>query len=111
MFLNLSLRRKRKGDGMAKAILILDMPENCFGCNLCHINSDGGEDRCQAFEVSRAVNSETYEKPDWCPLRKLPEKKETHTVLELHSNGRWTEGMKAGFNACLDEILGKRQDD
>mgnify|MGYP003161135991 FL=1 len=50
-------------------------------------------------------------KPDWCPLRELPEGKETHTVLELHSNGRWSEGMKAGFNACLDEILGKGQGD
>ena len=61
---------------MAKAILVMDMPGSCFDCNFCHINSSGGEDRCQAFEVSRAVNSETYEKPDWCPLRELPEKKE-----------------------------------
>lgn len=59
---------------MAKAVLVMDMPGSCFGCNFCHINSNGGEDRCQAFEVSRAVNSETYEKPDWCPLRELPEK-------------------------------------
>lgn len=58
---------------MAKAVLVMDMPESCFGCNFCHINSNGGEDRCQALEVSRAVNSETYEKPDWCPLRELPE--------------------------------------
>lgn len=58
---------------MAKAVLIMDMPGSCFGCNLCHINSSDGEDRCQAFEVSRPVNSETYEKPDWCPLRELPE--------------------------------------
>lgn len=44
-------------------------------------------------------------KPDWCPLRELPEKKDTLATLECHSNGKWTEGMKAGYNACLDEIV------
>ena len=29
MFLSLSLRRKGKGDCMAKAVLIMDMPECC----------------------------------------------------------------------------------
>lgn len=83
---------------MAKAVLVMDMPESCFGCNFCHINSSGGEDRCQAFEVSRAVNSETYEKPDWCPLRELPEEA-NHP--EYWDNGRFDKG----WNACLSEIL------
>ena len=83
---------------MAKAVLIMDMPGSCFGCNLCHINSSGGEDRCQAFEVSRPVNSETYEKPDWCPLRELPEKANHPAYCD---NGRFDKD----WNACLDEIL------
>ena len=37
-----------------------------------------------------------------------PEKKETWTTLECHSNGRWTEGMKAGWNACLEGQLSKK---
>ncbi len=90
---------------MAKAILIIDMPESCFGCDFLYCNADAGIDSCQAMKVPRIVDSETYERPNWCPLRELPERKETYTMLELHSNGRWTEGMKAGFNACLDEIL------
>lgn len=48
---------------MAKAILIMDMPESCFGCNFCHINSSG-EDSCQALEVAKPVDSDTYKKPD-----------------------------------------------
>jgi hypothetical protein len=92
---------------MPKAVLIMDMPGSCFGCNFCHINSSGREDRCQAFEVSRAVNSETYEKPDWCPLRELPEK-----IPELKSG--YEEISKSihrdGWNACLDEILGGKDD-
>lgn len=91
---------------MAKAVLVMDMPGSCFGCNFCHINSSGGEDRCQAFEVSRAVNSETYEKPDWCPLRELPEKKETTYPQACYENSYWTDEMKAGFNTCLNEMVG-----
>jgi hypothetical protein len=33
MFLSLSLRRKRKGDCMAKAVLVMDMPESCDMCD------------------------------------------------------------------------------
>lgn len=95
---------------MAKAILVMDMPESCFGCNFLYCDGDTNLDSCQAREKARPVDSETYKKPDWCPLRELPEKKETHTVLEVNSNGRWTEGMKAGFNVCLDEILEKRKE-
>nr|DAM47067.1 MAG TPA: hypothetical protein [Caudoviricetes sp.] len=68
------------------------------------------DDECYATGVEElSLNSEEA-KPDWCPLRELPEKKETHTVLELHSNGRWSEGMKAGFNICLGEILKERKE-
>ena len=28
---------------MAKAILVMEMPESCFGCNFCHISNSDGE--------------------------------------------------------------------
>ena len=87
---------------MPKAVLVMDMPEQvCQKCALCYETENDDEYLCCA--VGKLLPD--GEKPEWCPLRELPERKETHTVLELHSNGRWTEGMKAGFNACLDEIL------
>ena len=89
---------------MAKAILVMDMPESCFGCNFCHINSDDGEARCQAFEVSRAVDPETFKKPIWCPLRELPEKK------KLTYNNLCADNKVSGWNACLDEILKERKE-
>lgn len=95
---------------MTKAILVMDMPESCFGCNFLYCNADAGIDSCQAMEVSRIVDSEKYEKPDWCPLRELPEKKETWVTLSCYPNGRWTEDMKAGYNTCLDEILEERKE-
>ena len=98
---------------MAKAVLVMDMPESCFGCNFCHINSNGGEDCCQALEVSRVVNSETYEKPEWCPLRELPEKKEEFELQECKGSaeGTWKVPLieNKGFNACLDEILKEKK--
>lgn len=87
---------------MAKAILVMDMPYDCTMCKFW--NTD--DDECYATgseELSLGDFEKT--KPDWCPLRELPEKKDTLTTLECHSNGKWTEGMKAGYNACLDEIV------
>lgn len=90
---------------MSKAVLVMDMPESCFGCNFLYCNADAGIDSCQAMEVSRIVDSETYEKPDWCPLRELPEKEETVHSQECYTNGYWSDEMKAGWNACLKKIV------
>lgn len=91
--------------GIAKAVLVMDMPESCFGCKFCHINcSDGEEDSCQALEVARLVDSDTYEKPDWCPLRELPER-ETEMTDADDLGKDYVRGTMYGWNACLDEIL------
>ena len=98
---------------MAKAVLIMDMPESCFGCNFLYCNADSGIDSCQAMEVSRIVNSDTYDKPDWCPLRELPEKKEEFELRECKGSvkGIWKVSLieNKGFNACLDEILKEKK--
>ena len=86
---------------MAKAVLIMDdMPDYCDDCYAMYMSLSGRF--CRAAEESLSAKAE---RPDWCPLRELPERKETFTTLECHSNGRWTEGMKAGWNACLDAIV------
>ena len=89
---------------MAKAVLVMDMPESCSGCNFLYCNVDAGIDSCQAMEVSRIVDSETYERPDWCPLRELPERKEELPV-EKYEFGGIGKAFVSGWNACLDEIL------
>jgi hypothetical protein len=101
---------------MAKAVLVMDMPETCCDCRFCRELHEGVEACCELEDEPndntqcRMIDDYCYHKPDWCPLRELPEKKETYTVLELHSNGRWSEGMKAGFNICLGEILKERKE-
>lgn len=91
---------------MPKAILIMDdMPECCADCPCSFFERDNpilnlicGVTQEDAYNVG---------KPDWCPLWELPERKKTFTTLECHPNGRWTEGMKAGWNACLEKITGE----
>ena len=94
---------------MAKAILVMDMPESC---DMCDFVDDMQPPRygertlyCTAPGMGEDVTDYVACRPDFCPLRELPEKKETFTTLECHSNGQLTEGMKAGWNACLDNIL------
>lgn len=99
---------------MVKAVLVIDMPESC---DMCDFADDTQPPRygertlyCNAPGIGDDVTDYIACRPDWCPLRELPERKETHTVLELNSIGRWTEGVKAGFNICLDEILEERKE-
>lgn len=82
---------------MAKAILVMNMPESCADCPCSFFERDNpilnlicGVTQEDAYNVG---------KPDWCPLRELPEKKERRI-------GEHGERMfRAGFNACLNEIM------
>lgn len=92
---------------MVKAVLAIDMPEQvCQKCTLCYETENDDEYLCCA--TGKFVPN--GKKPDWCPLRELPEKKETRVTLSCYPNGRWTEDMKAGYNTCLDEILEERKE-
>lgn len=79
---------------MAKAILIMDMPDYCNDCYAVHMSQNGKF--CRAAKKHLQPKAE---RPDWCPLRELPEKKE----LYLSINNQ--KGYCDGWNACLDKIL------
>ena len=88
---------------MAKAVLIMDMPEQvCQKCTLCYETENDDEYLCCA--TGKLVPD--GEKPDWCPLRELPERKETLCTQKWYTNGYWSDEMKAGWNECLDAIEG-----
>lgn len=83
---------------MPKAVLVMDMPEDCTMCKFWNSK----DDECYATGVEElSLNSEEA-KPDWCPLRELPEK-----IPELKSGYEdlSTSIRRVGWNACLDEIL------
>ena len=84
---------------MSKAILVIDMPSCCYECPMC-----------ATWEVLPSVEEHycTVEnngidhrnKPDWCPLRLLIEKKMPYITSSDYLNG-----FDAGYNACIKKIL------
>lgn len=93
---------------MAKAVLVVDMPETCKDCS-CKYPSykDDVLYDCAITGKTIPINGGRYgEKPNWCPLRELPKHKRTVGAVD--------EGKKlllnAGWNDCLDEILKERKE-
>lgn len=83
---------------MSKAVLKMSMPEACRFCRLRY------DYRCFADGGRRIMDKST--KPDWCPLRLLPDRKPPMQFIgETPSKEQYTEYDK-GWNACLDAITG-----
>ena len=87
--------KERKDDLISrKAILVIDMPENCGECPLLN-----GADECILQDEDTNFLADTLsDLMAGCPLKKLPDKK------ECKSNGEWLD-FNCGWNACIDEIL------
>ena len=91
---------------MPKAVLVMDMPESCKKCvfcrglNACKLNKYLVGDRiCTIYTVDKQIMEGG--KPDWCPLRELPEKMPD---LEHGYENVEKSITRTGWNACLDAI-------
>lgn len=92
---------------MAKAVLIMDeMPECCADCSCGYFES--GTKKLNLICGATGEDANNVGKPDWCPLRELPEK-----ISELKSGyeNLSTSIRRVGWNACLDEILKEPQNE
>lgn len=78
---------------MAKAILVMDMPKDCFACDL----ESYGE--CKAM-FGKVIHDRT-EIAEWCPLKPIPEKRDMRFLDDA------SEYYRQGWNACIDAICGK----
>ena len=76
-----------------KAILVIEMPENCFKCKL--------QDWANCRIVKGCHTGDT--RPNWCPLKPMPSKKDKPTKSES------VACFNLGYNACIDEILGDKE--
>lgn len=83
---------------MAKAVLVMDMPECCADCYCGYFERDTKELNLVCGATGEDANN--VGKPDWCPLRELPERKKADTDLLTMDSG-----IVEGWNACLAEIL------
>ena len=91
---------------MSKSVLVMKTPENCRSCMyigtfryFCRIN-------CKDIEDAGV-------KPDWCPLKPLPEKMKVTGIYngEYFKTGGKPPSYKIGWNDCIDEITGGNYDD
>ena len=82
---------------MSKSILVIDTPESCGTCP-CFL--EVATDCCGVS----GKDVDSHDKPDWCPLRDLPEKKEVR-IFFLGERDFEQKGYQEGWNACIDEIL------
>lgn len=90
---------------MSKAVLVMDMPKKCGECPLYKVVA--GNELCRAKIRATSVEGTlvaAYAKPDWCPLRDLPVKKE-RLVATNDYDGGYSHGFTYGYNACIDELL------
>ena len=75
---------------MAKAMLIMDMPECCAECKL-YVKGKYRTDKCR---ITMLEMNNKFGKPSWCPLREVPEKYKYECM-----------DFERGYNACINEIL------
>lgn len=85
-----------------KAVLVIDMPENCLECP-CHCRYDYSD--CQAAGMTHSGNY-LNKREDWCPLKSLPELKKCEPIKEGQTYHEWErrKDMAFGWNACLYKI-------
>lgn len=85
---------------MSKSVLLIETPESCRSCYLCGFTLNLHYCRGKKKDIK-----DTSVKPDWCPLKPLPEK-----MTGVAQTDHWNS-IKAGWNACIDEITEGNVDD
>ena len=87
---------------MSKSVLVIDTPENCYGCPF-------GTEYCGndvILMTEEHYDCESKSRPDWCPLMDLPEKDNGDYPANTSDSG-----FAEGWNQCIDEITGGNYDD
>ena len=104
-----------------KAILVIDMPDDCPVCPMAHWNKIDEFTGCDAVSGKKyAINDKEYaessSRPLWCPLRPLPEKDEepeddmTDYIQEDYDRmASYFYGLINGRNNVINEILGETE--
>ena len=89
-----------------KSVLIINTPKSCGECPCCYVlENDWGDfisARCQMKYKGFVDKYSEYNKgrPEWCPLRQLPEKIECERC-------RADYDLCQGFNRCIEIITGE----
>lgn len=84
---------------MSKAVLKSDMPKSCDMCNFADMVN--GKMYCGVPGCGELAEDYIMCRPDWCPLRELPEKREVSKYMNEKE-----KGYCEGWNACIDAMTG-----
>lgn len=84
---------------MSKSVLVINTPKYCA---LCVLRSGVLHPFCRAN--IRDITDLSI-RPDWCPLKPLPEKKEY--IVPIDNVESQKDIIAVGWNACIDEIAGE----
>lgn len=103
---------------MSKSVLVIDTPENCLDCQFCYELDEGAEACCSISDedkdtsLMKKIDCEygyCQGKPDWCPLKPLPEKKE---YVDPTSSAKAKKNIIAvGWNTYINMIVKGDSDD
>nr|DAS11996.1 MAG TPA: hypothetical protein [Caudoviricetes sp.] len=96
---------------MSKSVLILDTPGTCVDCQFCCEFHEGTKACCSITDddkdktLMKEIDCEDgycQGKPNWCPLKPLPEKDDFVNV----PHDEYYTGYHDDWDNCLDEITG-----
>lgn len=96
-----------------KSVLILDTPETCVDCQFCCEFHEGTKACCSITDddtdksLMKEIDCEDgycQGKPNWCPLKPLPKKKE-----EEYWRSKLSLAWIRGWNDCIDVIAGENK--
>lgn len=96
---------------MSKVVLVMDDPIYCANCMVAQCRKRFDKEKCfwtcgKGYNSKRGgyvwnrIDMESKTRPEWCPLKEVPEKKLSYTTSSDHLNG-----FASGYNACIEEIL------
>nr|DAS89857.1 MAG TPA: hypothetical protein [Caudoviricetes sp.] len=97
---------------MSKSVLVIDTPKSCYNCPFgteyydiyiykgnCELAEHLG--KIMTLLTEEYYGFESKSRPDWCPLKELPEKSTIENDMTDYQCG-----MVDGRNQCIDEITG-----
>lgn len=90
-----------------KGIIVVDIPKYCRYCQFC--NRIEEEEICCSLaddenetDCFRVIENYFQERPDWCPIKPIPEGKPAYMSMCLTTQECY---QNVGWNKCIDEIL------
>lgn len=100
---------------MSKSVLVIDTPETCVDCIFCQEYSTKSREYAYCYVTNGDSENDMkpidciygyrQSRPDWCPLKPLPERKEY--IVPIDNVESYKDIIAVGWNACVNEITGE----